>query len=82
MSVATNLPVTAPSLGTAYFLIQGGTMSSPRQGRDGLFPEGQSAAKDPGPDSGRRPFRLHDRAGAFLAALTGKVRPAAIARGD
>jgi pimeloyl-ACP methyl ester carboxylesterase len=80
--VATNLPVTAPSLGTAYFLIQGqGDVISPAKAAVAYFHQVKAPQKTLVliPDAGH--FAFMTAPDAFLAALTGKVRPAAMARG-
>jgi len=80
--LATNLPVTAPQLGTAYFMIQGrDDVISPAEAALGYFHQVKAPQKMLVliPDAGH--FAFMTSPDAFLAALTGKVRPAAIARG-
>lgn len=80
--VATNLPVTAPSLGTAYFLIQGrDDVISPTQAAVAYFHKVNAPQKTLVliPDAGH--FAFMTAPDAFLAALNAEVRPAAIARG-
>jgi pimeloyl-ACP methyl ester carboxylesterase len=80
--VATNLPVTAPRLDTAYFLIQGrDDVISPAKAAVAYFNQVKAPQKTLVliPDAGH--FAFMTAPDAFLAALTGKVRPAAIARG-
>jgi pimeloyl-ACP methyl ester carboxylesterase len=80
--VATNLPVTAPRLGTAYFLIQGrDDVISPAPAAVAYFHQVKAPQKTLVliPDAGH--FAFMTAPDAFLAALTGKVRPAALARG-
>ena len=80
--VATNLPVTARRLGTACFLIQGqGDVIAPTKAAVGYFQMVKAPKKTLVliPDAGH--FAFMTAPDAFLAALTGKVRPAALARG-
>ena len=77
-------PSPRPSLGTAYFLIQGrGDVISPLPRRAvAYFHQVEAPHKKPIvliPDAGH--FAFMTAPDAFLAALTGKVRPVAMARG-
>jgi pimeloyl-ACP methyl ester carboxylesterase len=80
--VATNLPATAPRIDTAYFLIQGrDDVISPAQAAVSYFHQVKAPQKTLVliPDAGH--FAFMTSPDAFLAALTAKVRPVAMARG-
>ena len=80
--VATNLPVTASRIGTAYFLIQGqGDVIAPTKAAVGYFHKVKAPQKTLVliPDAGH--FAFMTAPDAFLAALIAKVRPVAMARG-
>lgn len=80
--VATDLPKTANRIDTAFFVIQGANdVISPTTAAAGYFNKVQAPYKELVliPDAGHFAFMTSGQ--AFLAALAGKVRPVAIARG-
>ena len=80
--VATNLPVTAPRIDTAYILIQGrDDIVSPAKAAVAYFQKVKAPKKTLVliPHAGH--FAFMTAPDAFLAALTAKVRPIAMARG-
>jgi pimeloyl-ACP methyl ester carboxylesterase len=80
--VKTDLPVQAPDIGTAVFIIQGADdIISPRTAAEDYFRRVRAPKKELVLIPGAGHFAFMTAPAVFLAALTDKVRPVAIARG-